>query len=118
MNANPNALTLKIYVSSTDKLGDQLLYEYIVFKAKVSGIAGATVIKGILSYGASSVIHSYRFWEVSDKVPVMVVLVDETDKINAFYEHIRPELENMKYGCLVTLEPTQILLQKAGNKRV
>jgi PII-like signaling protein len=109
---------LRIYISSTDHINQKPLYEYLVFEAKRGGIAGATVLKGILGYGASSVIHSYKYWEISDKVPLIIELVDELTKITAFYKKIHKELETMKYGCLVTLEETNVLLYKSGQKRM
>ncbi|BBE20544.1 hypothetical protein AQPE_4738 [Aquipluma nitroreducens] len=118
MENNTVACVLKFFIGSTDQINQEPLYEYIVFQAKKKGIAGATVTKGIMGFGASSVIHSYKFWEVSDKVPLVVELVDEEDKINSFYETIRPQLETMKYGCLVTLEKTNVLLYKTGEKRM
>jgi len=97
MKNNSEASILRIYIGSTDQINQQPLYEYIVFQAKKKGIAGATVTKGIMGFGASSVIHSYKFWEVSDKVPLVVELVDEEEKIRSFFETIRPQLEAMKY---------------------
>jgi len=116
MENNTDAWVLKFFIGSTDQINQSPLYEYIVFQAKKKGIAGATVVKGIMGFGASSVIHSYKFWEVSDKVPMVVELVDEEDKIRSFYETLRPQLETMKYGCLVTLEKTNVLLYKSGEK--
>lgn len=112
-----DAFVLRIFIGSTDQINQSPLYEYIVIQAKKHGIAGATVVKGIMGFGASSVIHSYKFWEVSDKVPLVVELVDEEDKIRTFYEIIRPQLEAMKYGCLVTMEKTAVLLYKTGQKK-
>lgn len=108
---------LKIYISSSDRIHHTNLYEFLVLEAKKEGLAGATALKGILGYGASSVIHSYKLWEVVDKVPVVVEIVDDYEKIRAFYKMIAPTLESMKYGCLVTLEATNVLLNKPGRKR-
>ncbi|HEY3369492.1 MAG TPA: DUF190 domain-containing protein [Prolixibacteraceae bacterium] len=118
MENNTDAFVLRIFIGSTDQVGHTLLYESIVFEAKKQGIAGATVTKGIMGFGASSVIHSYKFWEVSDKVPLVIELVDQEDKIRSFYESIRPQLDLMKYGCLVTMEKIQVLLYKSGEKRM
>jgi uncharacterized protein len=118
MENNTEAWVLRIFIGSTDQINQTPLYEYIVFQAKKKGIAGATVTKGIMGFGASSVIHSYKFWEVSDKVPLVVEMVDEEEKIRSFYETIRPQLEAMKYGCLVTMEKTDVLLYKSGEKRM
>lgn len=116
MENNTEAWILKIFIGSTDQVNQTPLYEYIVFQAKKKGIAGATVVKGIMGFGASSVIHSYKFWEVSDKVPLVVELVDEEEKIRTFFETIRPQLETMKYGCLVIMEKVNVLLYKSGEK--
>ena len=111
-----NALLL-IFVSSTYHINQDLLCSSIVFAAKKEGISGATVLKGILGYGASSVIHSYKFWEVSDKLPVVIELIDEEEKIRLFYETIRPQLESMRYGCLVTIQNIEVLLLKSGKSK-
>ena len=115
-NKTTNA-SLRIFVSSTDRLKQGLLSESIVFEAKKEGISGATILKGILGYGASSVIHSYKFWEVADKVPVVIEIIDEEVKIRKFYEIIRPQLESMRYGCLVTIEKIEVLLFKSGKSK-
>ena len=119
MKTNAQNSLLRIFISSTDHKKQNLLCDSIVFSAKNEGLAGATVLKGILGYGASSVIHSYKFWEVTDKVPVVIELIDEDVKIRSFYETIRPQLESMRYGCLVTIENVEVLLFKSGkNKNV
>ncbi len=117
MDNNSTAIRLKIYISSTDKIDSTLLSENLVYQAREFGLAGATVLKGIIGFGASSVIHSYKFWEVSDKVPLVVEIVDQELKIIAFYETIKPYLEEMKYGCIVTSEPVNVLLYKSGQKK-
>ena len=85
MENNTQAGILRIYISSTDQFRQTPLYEFSVLLAKKEKIAGATVLKGMLGYGASSVIHSYKFWEVSDKVPTVIELIDEENKLLSFY---------------------------------
>lgn len=118
MENNTQAGILRIFISSTDKFRETPLSEFIVLLAKKEKLAGATVLKGTLGFGASSVIHSYKFWEVSDKVPMVIELVDEEDKLLSFYERIRPQLETMHYGCLVTFDKATVLLYKSGEKRM
>lgn len=109
---------LRVFIGSTDKADHKVLYESIVFKAKEAGLKGTTVLRGILGFGASSVIHSYKFWEVTEKVPTLIEIVDDEEKILSFYEAIRPILESMQYGCLVTTERVNVLLYKSGQKRM
>lgn len=105
---------LKVYISTTDRLNGKLLYEYMVQEARKKGISGVTVYRGIMGYGLSSTIYSSKFWELTDKLPVMIEMIDDTDKLEAFYEHLEPELLEMPKGCLVTLDPITIKLHKSG----
>jgi len=105
---------LKIKASTTDKIGSKLLYQYLVELAHNKGIAGATVFRGIMGFGSSKAINSSRFWELTEKLPVVIEFVDHTEKLEHFYSEIEQDLLNMPKGCLVTLEPTEILLQKKG----
>ena len=105
---------LKIRASTTDRIGSKLLYEYIVELAKDTGIAGATVYRGIMGYGSSSKISSSKFWELTEKLPVVIELVDKTENLKAFFSGIETDLLDMPKGCMVSLEPTEILLHKKG----
>ena len=111
---NSKYSTLKVHASTTDKIGSKLLYQHLVELARDKGINGATVFRGIMGYGESSAIQSSRFWELTEKLPVVIEFVDMTEKLIDFYADIERELLNMPKGCLVTLEATEILLQKRG----
>jgi hypothetical protein len=106
---------LKIYASTTDKIGSKLLYEYIVHKAKDAGITGVTVYRGIMGYGLSSKITSSKFWELTEKLPVKIEMIDSTLKLDEFYRTIEEDLRQMKKGCLAVMEPVDIKLHKSGN---
>ncbi len=114
---NDQALLLRIFISSTDILNNKLLYESIVFKAKELGLAGATVYKGILGFGASSILHSYKFWEITDKVPTVIEIIDDEDKVLSFSETIMPILETMRYGCIATTEKVNVIIYKSGKTK-
>ena len=105
---------LKIRASTTDRISGKLLYEYIVELAKDTGIEGATVYRGIMGFGSSSKISSSKFWELTEKLPVVIELVDRTEILRAFYSGIEADLIKMPKGCMVALEPTEILLKKKG----
>ena len=105
---------LKIHASTTDRIGSKLLYQHIVELAKAKGITGATVYRGIMGYGSSNRISSSKFWELTEKLPIVIELVDRTEKLESFFGEIESELQNMPKGCLVVMESASILLQKKG----
>ncbi len=107
---------LRIYASTTDKVENKPIYETIVFKAKERHLAGATVFRGVMGYGVTSIIHSSKLWELTEKLPVIVEIVDETDKIISFFEIIKPMLDKMSKGCLVTMEKVNLMYHKSGKK--
>ena len=108
---------LKIYASSTDKVEGKLLYEYIVYLAKEKGISGVTVYRGIMGYGQSSKhVSTSKFWELTEKLPVKIEIVDKTEVLEIFYETIEPKLLNMSKGCLVSLEDIEIKLLRTGSQ--
>ena len=113
MNKSEHSI-LKIHASTTDRIGSMLLYQHIVELAREKGITGATVYRGIMGYGSSSKISSSKFWELTEKLPVVIELVDQTERLEAFYEEIKEDLLSMPKGCLVAMEPVNILLQKKG----
>ena len=117
MNFNKEIKLLRIFMSNTDKFKHKPLYEVIVYAAKKQGIAGATVIKGIMGFGASSVINSIRFWEVSEKLPVIVEIIDEAEKIEKFYQTIRPYFDKVEKGFLITLEKANVIYCKTGKNK-
>jgi PII-like signaling protein len=117
METGDNVKVLRVYTSSTDKLKHTPLYEMLVYAARRNGLAGATVHKGVMGFGGSSVVHSAKFWETNDKLPVVVEIIDESPKIEAFFEVIKPYLESVRYGCLVTIEDANVVFYKTGNKK-
>jgi uncharacterized protein len=108
---------LKIYASTTDKIDSKLFYEYIVHLAKDNGVSGVTVYRGIMGFGLSSHISSSKFWELTEKLPIMIELIDKTDKLESFYQLIEEKILNMPKGCLVTMEPVFLKLQKFGKSK-
>jgi uncharacterized protein len=116
MESGLDAKLLRIFVSSTDKFKHTPVYEMIVYAAKRYGMAGATVLKGVMGFGASSNISSVKLWEVTEKLPVIIEIVDESNKINSFIESIKPFFDKIKNGCVITVEDTKVVLFKTGIK--
>jgi PII-like signaling protein len=116
MEISGEARLLRIYISSTDKFKHAPLYEVVVFAAKRYGLAGATVLKGFMGFGASSVVRSQKLWEITEKLPLVIEIVDEAAKIDGFVETILPYFEKIPKGGLITLEKVNIVLHKSGTK--
>lgn len=108
---------LKFYLSNTDVIKHDSLYETIANSAKHYGLAGATVYKGIMGYGRSSQLRSNKFWELNEKVPVIVEIIDEEEKLQNFLTNILPWIEKLPKGCLVTMQDIEIVLQKEGGTK-
>jgi hypothetical protein len=117
MEKQGDAKILRIFISNTDKFKHAPLYEMVVFAARRYGMAGATVIKGTMGYGSSNVIRSVKFWEITEKLPIVIEIVDESEKIEKFTEKILPWFDKLRYGCLITVEDVKVLLFKQGTKK-
>ena len=96
---------LRIYVGESDTLKGKSLYEAIVLKARELNLAGATVFRGIMGYGASSRIHSIKLLRLSEDLPVMIEIVDSEDNINK----ILPFLDETVNEGLITIEKVTII---------
>ena len=116
METKDEAKVLRIYISSTDKFKHAPLYEVVVFAARRYGLAGATVLKGFMGFGVSSVVHSQKLWEISEKMPIVIEIVDEAPKIDGFVETLLPYFEKIPKGGLITLEKATIVLHKHGGE--
>jgi uncharacterized protein len=96
---------LRIYLGEQDKWQHHPLYEAIVLKAREMGLAGATVLRGPMGYGANSHMHTAKILRLSEDLPVLIEIVDKEDRINAFL----PELDKMLGDGLVTLEKVHVI---------
>lgn len=107
---------LKIYISDSDKIGGTPLYEEIVKEARERGIAGATVLRGMLSFGASHSIHTMKIFALSNHLPVIIEIVDEDEKLREFAGLVRELIGISGKGALITIQPVEVLEYKAGQK--
>jgi len=101
---------LRIYVGESSRCRGRRLYEWIVLQAREEGIAGATVLRGMMGYGASSRIKTASILRLSEDLPVVVELVDTQERLERFLERIDPEIE----GGLVTMEKMKIRMYRSG----
>ena len=99
------ALRLTIFIGENDQWHHKPLYTEIVHRAHRAGLAGASVLHGIEGYGASSRIHTSRLLSLSEDLPVLVIIVDEEEKVRAFL----PQLDELVTEGLVIVDPVQVI---------
>jgi len=108
MQPDSDARLLRIFIGEGDRLHHSSLHELIVLKSQEAGLAGATVLRGLMSFGASGKLRSTRILDLSADLPVVIEIVDQAEKITAFLPLLNRLLDEAKCGGLVTLEPVQI----------
>jgi len=96
---------LRVFIDETDRWHGRLLYQAIVEKAREMGMAGATVLHGIMGFGAHSRMHESHVLRLSENLPVVIEIVDKTERIEAFL----PVLDEMVQEGLVTLENVKVM---------
>ena len=105
MELPQESMLLRIYIGESDRLGHEALFEALVRKAREMHLAGATVLRGPLGYGASSRVHTAKILRLSMDLPIVIEIVDSKEKIELFL----PVLDEVIEGGLVTLEPVRVL---------
>jgi len=105
MQIPKQAVLLRIFFGEDDRVEGRPLYEAIVLKAREMHLAGATVLRGPMGFGASSRLHTTKILRLSEDLPLLIEIVDSEEKINDFL----PVLDRMMSSGLVTLEKVQVL---------
>lgn len=99
------ATRLTVFVGESDQWHHHPVYTEIVHRAHAAGLAGASVLRGIEGFGASSHVHTTRILSLSEDLPVAVVIVDAADRIEAFL----PQLDELISEGLVILDPVTVI---------
>ena len=105
MDLPENSLLLRVFIGEADKYDHKPLYEAILLKAREMRLAGATVLRGPMGFGASSHVHTAKVLQLSMDLPFVVEIVDTEENINSFL----PILNTMMSGGLVTLEKVRVI---------
>ncbi len=113
MRIEGTAKLVRIFLGESDRWKGQPLYIAIVEEMRKAGLAGATVFKGILGFGAHSVVHAARIVDLSSDLPIVIELVDSEEKVAAFL----PTLDLMVAEGLVTLEKIDVIAYKPGTPK-
>ncbi|MFO1152363.1 MAG: DUF190 domain-containing protein [Rhodospirillales bacterium] len=97
---------LRVFLGEDDRAADgEPLFEALVLTARRHGLSGATVLRGPMGYGHASRLHTAKILRLADKLPMVVEIVDETEKIETFVDAIQAIVG----GGLVTLEKVQVV---------
>jgi uncharacterized protein len=110
MNIKGNATMLRIYVGEGDHHEGKPLYSAIVMKLREAGVAGATVVRGIEGYGASSRVHTASILRLSQDLPVVIEAVDKPERIAA----VLPAITEIVTDGLVTTEEIEVVKYSTG----
>ena len=112
MTINQNGVLLRVFIGESDLIEGQPLYEAIVQKVRELGLAGATVLRGSVGFGAHSVVHKSTLLEMSADLPIVIEIVDTNDKIQL----LLPHLEKMVLEGMITMEYVVILMYRHGGE--
>ena len=102
---------LRIFIGESDRWEGKPLYEAIVLKARQAGLAGATVLRGLMGFGASSRVHTAKVLRLSEDLPLVVEIVDKPERIEKFL----PGLDEMIGEGMITLEKDHIIAYRHAN---
>lgn len=105
MRLTGSALRLTIMIGESDRWHHKPLFTEIVHRAHAAGLAGATVLHGVEGYGASNLIHTSRLLSLSEDLPVVILIIDARDQIEAFL----PQLDELVTGGLVILDDCEVI---------
>jgi PII-like signaling protein len=101
---------LRIFIGESDRHEGKLLYEWLVLKGREMGLAGATVFRGSMGYGAHSRLHTFKIERLSEDLPIVIEIVDGRDKIEGFLAAVEPAIVE----GLATLERVTIRFYRSG----
>ncbi len=117
MQISGDAKLLRIFLGESDTIHSTSVYERIVLEARKSGLAGATVFKGIMGFGGSSRIHTSKILRLSEDLPLIIEIVDDIKKIEEFLPVIDNIFEEANCGGLITIEKAEIIKYTANTKK-
>jgi len=104
---------LRIFIGESDKHEGKLLYEWLVLKAREMGLAGATVLRGMVGFGAHSRLHTFKIERLSEDLPIIVEIVDTKEKLDSFLALIDGFIQE----GLATMEKANVRFYRSGKAK-
>jgi hypothetical protein len=116
MDLNKPSKTIKIFIGESDRVAGKLLYEEIVEQAREFGLAGATVYRGIMSFGASHSIHTMKIFALSGDLPIVIEIADNKEAIEVFIPVLNSIMDESGKGGMVYIEDVNVVRYETGKK--
>ena len=110
MKLPEEGMLLRVFIGETDHYQGKALYEQIVLKARELNLAGATVLRGLMGFGATSRMHTAKLLRLSEDLPIIIEIVDTEEKLNT----LLPFLDTVVDEGLITLEKVRIIKYRHG----
>lgn len=104
---------MRIFIGESDKYQGKPLYDALVERLRAKGLAGATVLRGVAGFGASSTVHTDKILRLSLDLPIIIEVVETEEAI----QKVLPDLDEMIGGGLITLERARVIMYRPGNVR-
>ena len=105
MKAAGEAKLLRIFVGESDHVDGKPLYQALVERLREEHVAGATVLRGIEGFGATSRLHTSRILRLSEDLPIVIEVVDSAEAI----DRVLPIIDRMVGDGLVTIERVEVI---------
>lgn len=102
---------MRIFIGESDKYQGKPLYDALVERLRAKGLAGATVLRGVAGFGASSTVHTDKILRLSLDLPIIIEVVETEEAI----QKVLPDLDEMIGGGLITLERARVVMYRPGN---
>ena len=114
MKLPENVQLLRIFIGESDKFNGKPLHEAIVKLARQKGLAGATVLRGLMGFGAHSRMHTAKILRLSEDLPIVIEIVDKPERIQL----IMPDLDGMLKEGLITLEDIKVIAYRCDSEKI
>src|SRR6058998_2041217 len=99
---------MRVFIGESDKYHGKPLYEALLERFRSRGLAGATVLRGVAGFGASSKMHTDKVLRLSIDLPMIIEIVETEEAIQG----ILPDLDEMIGGGLITLERARVIMYR------
>lgn len=111
MHLPEQAEVIRIFIGEADKHNGKPLYEVIVSEARRRGMAGATVLRGIMGFGANSHLHTSKILRLSEDLPIVIEIIDHPESIQEFL----PWLDEVVDDGMVVIEDVRVIAYRHRN---